>query len=58
VASARAEAERLVTEAKARAQELAEVRASVIGQLSAVRGILDHVPAAAQTSPEEWPTRG
>jgi cell division septum initiation protein DivIVA len=58
VAGARAEAERLVTEAKARAQEMAEVRASVLGQLSAVRGILDHVPAAAEASPQEWPTRG
>ena len=57
VEAARAEADRLVAEAKRRAHELAEVRTTVLGQLSAVRGILDQVPAAAPAAAEEWPGR-
>jgi hypothetical protein len=57
IEAARAEADRLVAEAKRRAQELADVRTTVLGQLSAVRGILDRVPAAAAASLEEWPGR-
>ena len=33
------------------------MRTTVLGQLSAVRGILDQVPAAAAASLEEWPGR-
>jgi len=47
----------MVAEAAQRVKELAEVRMTVLRQLSAVRGIIDQVPAAAAASLEEWPDR-
>ena len=55
MSAARAEADKLLSEARRRVEELGVLRSTVLHQLSAVRSILERVPSAAGATDQEWP---